>query len=120
MHFAQKCLCFKAFFRQGVFNSPDEHFRIRHVNILYYLEDNTLCIIEPTVNNAGFQQGKLVRRNKIVKNINGDTFHWKDFNIGIDICKFNKCFYMMICTFHKYCLLKKNRLSNFIQYYLIN
>ncbi|CAD1474825.1 unnamed protein product, partial [Heterotrigona itama] len=60
--FAQKCLCFKAFFRQGVFNSPDEHFRIRYVNIIYYLEDNTVCVIEPTIDNAGFQQGKLVRR----------------------------------------------------------
>ena len=105
MLFAQKCLCFKAFFRQGVFNSPDEHFRIRYVNIMYYLEDDTVCVIEPTIDNAGFQQGKLVRRNKIVKNINGDTFHWKDFNIGIDICKFNKYFYYN-CSICKYLLIK--------------
>lgn len=85
--FAQKCLCFKAFFRQGVFNSPDEHFRIRHVNIIYHLEDDTVCVIEPAIDNVGFQQGKLVRRDKIIKNINGDTFHWKDFNVGIDVCK---------------------------------
>ncbi|KOC65488.1 EF-hand domain-containing protein 1 [Habropoda laboriosa] len=95
--FAQKCLFFKAFFRQGVFNSPDEHFRIRHVNVLYFLEDNTLCIIEPVINNAGFKQGKLVRRNKIVKNVNGDTFHWKDFNVGVDICIYGIVYHIIDC-----------------------
>lgn len=86
--FAHKCLCFKAFFRQGVFNSPNEHFRIRHVNLVYFLEDDTLTVMEPPVDNAGFQQGRLVKRGKIVKNVNGDTLHWKDFNIGIDVCTF--------------------------------
>ncbi|CAL7943521.1 unnamed protein product [Xylocopa violacea] len=95
--FAQKCLCFKAFFRQGVFNSPDEHFRVRHVNIIYFLEDDTLCVIEPIVDNAGFQQGKLVRRSKIEKNISGDTFHWKDLKIGIDVCIFGVVYHIIDC-----------------------
>lgn len=84
--FAQKCLRFKAFFRQGVFDSPDEHYRVRHVDIVYYLEDDTLCVIEPVVDNAGFQQGKLVRRGRIPKNAKGDLFIWKDFNVGINVC----------------------------------
>lgn len=84
--FAQKCLRFKAFFRQGVFDSPDEHYRVRHVDIVYYLEDDTLCVIEPVVDNAGFQQGKLVRRDRIPKNAKGDPFIWKDFNVGINVC----------------------------------
>ncbi|XP_033175867.1 EF-hand domain-containing protein 1 [Bombus impatiens] len=95
--FAQKCLCFKAFFRQGVFNSPDEHFRIRHVNIIYHLEDDTICVIEPAIDNVGFQQGKLVRRDKIIKNINGDTFHWKDFNVGIDVCIYGVVYHIIDC-----------------------
>lgn len=84
--FAQKCLRFKAFFRQKVFNSPDEHYRVRHVNIVYYLEDDTICVIEPVVENAGLQQGKLVKRDRIPKNAKGDLFIWKDFNVGIDMC----------------------------------
>ncbi|KZC05165.1 EF-hand domain-containing protein 1 [Dufourea novaeangliae] len=95
--FAQKCLCFKAFFRQGVFNSPDEHYRIRHVNILYFLEDNTLSVMEPSVNNAGFQQGRLVRRGKIEKNERGDTLHWKDFNVGIDVCIYGVVYHIIDC-----------------------
>ncbi|KAG5312699.1 EFHC1 protein, partial [Acromyrmex insinuator] len=95
--FAQKCLCFKAFFRQGVFNSPDEHYRVRHVDIIYYLEDDTLCVIEPVVKNAGFQQGTLVKRDKIPKNIKGDLFIWKDFNVGIDICIYGVVYHIVDC-----------------------
>ncbi|XP_034183851.1 EF-hand domain-containing protein 1 [Osmia lignaria lignaria] len=95
--FAHKCLCFKAFFRQGVFNSPDEHFRIRYVNIIYFLEDDTLCVMEPPIDNAGFKQGKLVRREKIVKNTTGDTFHWKDFNVGIDVCIYGVIYHIIDC-----------------------
>lgn len=54
---------------------------------MYFLEDDTLCVTEPFIENAGFLQGKLVRRDKIAKNINGDYFHWKDLNVGKDICK---------------------------------
>ncbi|XP_076639105.1 EF-hand domain-containing protein 1 [Colletes latitarsis] len=95
--FAQKCLCFKAFFRQGVFNSPDEHFRIRHVNIIYFLENDTISVIEPAVDNAGFQQGKLVKRDKIVKNVEGDTLRWKDFNVGIDVCIYGVVYHIIDC-----------------------
>ena len=80
-------MCFKAFFRQGVFGSPNEHFRIRYVNILYYLEDDTISVIEPRIDNAGFDQGRLVRKGKIAKNSRGDVFHWKDLNVGMDISK---------------------------------
>lgn len=45
-------------------------------------------MIEPLIENVGFNQGKLVRREKIPKNNKGDLFTWKDFNIGIDICTY--------------------------------
>lgn len=51
-HFAiydQKCLTFKAFFKQTVVESPNEHYRIRHVNIIYFLENDTMTVIEPRV-----------------------------------------------------------------------
>lgn len=51
-HFAlydAKCLTFRAFFKQSVFESPDEHYRIRHVNIIYFLENDTITVMEPPV-----------------------------------------------------------------------
>ncbi|XP_043476443.1 EF-hand domain-containing protein 1-like isoform X1 [Leptopilina heterotoma] len=81
--YSQKCLCFKAYFRQKVFGSQTENFRIRYVNIIYYLENDTLSIVEPKIDNAGFNQGTLVRRGKITRNQNG-FYHWKHLNVGID------------------------------------
>jgi hypothetical protein len=43
----QKCLTFKAFFKQGVVESPNEYYRVRHVNIIYFLEDDTITVMEP-------------------------------------------------------------------------
>lgn len=45
----QKCLTFKAFFKQSVVESPSEFYRVRPVNILYFLEDDTMTIMEPRV-----------------------------------------------------------------------
>lgn len=84
--YAQKCLCFKGFFRQKVVGSQNEHFRIRYVNIIYHLENDTLTVIEPRIDNAGFNQGTLVRRGKIARN-DGSFYHWKHLNVGIDIGK---------------------------------
>lgn len=51
-HFAlydQKCLTFRAFFKQSVVESPQEFYRVRHVNIIYFLEDDTITVMEPKV-----------------------------------------------------------------------
>lgn len=51
-HYAQydqKCLTFKAFFKQSVVESPLEYFRVRHVNIIYFLEDDSITVMEPKV-----------------------------------------------------------------------
>jgi hypothetical protein len=43
------CLTFRAFFKQLVSESPLEHYRVRKVNILYFLEDDTITVMEPEV-----------------------------------------------------------------------
>uniref|UniRef100_A0A0K8TER5 DM10 domain-containing protein n=1 Tax=Lygus hesperus TaxID=30085 RepID=A0A0K8TER5_LYGHE len=81
----KKCLAFKAFFKQGVPNSPNEHYRVHHVNLTYFLEDDTVQIAEPTTPDAGYPQGTIVRRCKLPKNTLGEYFHWKDLNNGVDL-----------------------------------
>lgn len=44
-----------------------------------------MCVIEPPVDNSGFQQGKLVRRGKIPKDHDDNVYHWKDLNVGINL-----------------------------------
>ena len=49
--FDKKVLLFKAYFKQTVNESPSEYYRIRHVNIYYYLEDDSISVVEPPVKN---------------------------------------------------------------------
>lgn len=49
VHYDKRCLNFTAFFKQPVYENPDENFRVRVVNIVYFLEDDTLTVMEPRV-----------------------------------------------------------------------
>jgi hypothetical protein len=42
-------LTFRAFFKQSVSQSLIEHYRIRQVNIIYFMEDDTITVMEPEV-----------------------------------------------------------------------
>uniref|UniRef100_A0A7S0XFR9 DM10 domain-containing protein n=1 Tax=Chromulina nebulosa TaxID=96789 RepID=A0A7S0XFR9_9STRA len=55
---------FEAYFNDS---SKNNLIRTRIVNILYYLIDDTIEIIEPKVNNSGSIEGKLLKRHKIKK-----------------------------------------------------
>ncbi|XP_063695682.1 EF-hand domain-containing protein 1-like [Culicoides brevitarsis] len=81
----KKSLKFNAFFKQESNHTKNDHFRTRFANIFYFLEDDTIVVIEPEIDNCGFPQGKLVRRGKIIKNKRSQFYTWKDFNIGIDL-----------------------------------
>lgn len=45
----KKTLKFTGFFRQHVPESQLEHYRTRFVNIFYFLEDDTITVIEPFI-----------------------------------------------------------------------
>ncbi|KAL0121274.1 hypothetical protein PUN28_008737 [Cardiocondyla obscurior] len=55
---------FKAFFQETV-QEKWKVSRVRVVNISFFLEDGTMKIVEPSVDNSGLEQGVLVRRQRI-------------------------------------------------------
>ncbi|XP_059621272.1 EF-hand domain-containing protein 1-like [Phlebotomus argentipes] len=84
-HFVQydkMILTFRGYFRQQVAELPEDANRIRYVNILYFLEDDTITVLEPQIQNSGFPQGRIIRRSRIMKNPSGEFYTWKDINIG--------------------------------------
>ncbi|XP_033360421.1 EF-hand domain-containing family member C2-like isoform X1 [Bombus vosnesenskii] len=58
-------LMFKAFFQETVNERWKAAYQIRVVNISFFLEDGTMKISEPSVDNSGLEQGVLLRRQRI-------------------------------------------------------
>ncbi|XP_014275455.1 EF-hand domain-containing protein 1 [Halyomorpha halys] len=95
--YSNKCLTFKAFFKQSVVESPDEFYRVRIVNIIYFLEDDSITVMEPKVENAGFMQGRLVKRARIPKSGMDEYWHWKDLNLGMDMDIYGIVYHICDC-----------------------
>ncbi|KAM9233624.1 EF-hand domain-containing protein 1 [Dugong dugon] len=95
--FDKKVLKFDAYFQEDVPMSTEEHYRIRQVSIYYYLEDDSMSVVEPVVENSGIPQGKLIKRQQLTKNDRGDHYHWKDLNRGINITIYGKTFHVVDC-----------------------
>ena len=88
---------FNAFFKQTVHESSDEYYRVRDVKIYYYLEDDSISVVEPPVENSGIPQGKLIKRQRLPKTDMGDFWHWKDLNVGMNITFYGKVFHIYDC-----------------------
>ena len=53
-----KVLSFDAYFHESVVPTISrEGFRIRPVKVFFYLEDDSIQVIEPTLDNSGIPQG---------------------------------------------------------------
>lgn len=50
---------FKAYFRESLHDSR-EPYRIRLVDISFFLEDGTMKVTEPSIENCGLEQGNLM------------------------------------------------------------
>ncbi|NWV20190.1 EFHC1 protein, partial [Origma solitaria] len=97
VEYDKKVLKFDAYFQEEVATSAEEHYRIRQVGIYYYLEDDSICVIEPVVKNSGLLQGKLMKRHRVPKNEQGDYYHWKDLNVGIDLTMYGRTYRLVNC-----------------------
>lgn len=95
--FDKKVLLFDGFFKQTVHESSDEYFRVRPVKIYYYLEDDSVSVVEPVEANSGIPQGKLIKRQRLPKNDLGDFWHWKDLNLGVCVTFYGKTFHICRC-----------------------
>ncbi|XP_060762526.1 EF-hand domain-containing protein 1-like [Neoarius graeffei] len=93
----KKVLRFYGYIQEEVMDSPEEHWRVRPVVFYYYLEDDTMCLIEPKVENSGMLQGKLLKRQRLPKNKHGEHYHWKDLNIDMDLCVYGTVYRITHC-----------------------
>merc|ERR1711959_133523 len=89
-------LRFFAFFKEAVHESREEHFRVRKVTLLYYLEDNTVQVNEPREENSGIPQGCLIKCHHIPKE--RDNFYTVvDFQLGTEVTFYGRTFRIVDC-----------------------
>ncbi|KAH7947697.1 hypothetical protein HPB52_015207 [Rhipicephalus sanguineus] len=89
-------LHFQGYFREEVDNSPLEQYRVRPVDIFYFLEDDSISVREPKQENSGLSQGCVLRRHRIRKS-DGRCFHWSDLNVGNAISLYGITYKIVNC-----------------------
>lgn len=55
-----KILAFDGFFQETLQEVRGSPFQVRNVKIYYFLEDGTIQVVEPKVENSGISQGKAI------------------------------------------------------------
>ncbi len=84
--FDRKVLRYYLFFKESVNESRIENYRIRALTLFYYLEDDSMHISEPKVENSGMVQGErkgavFLKRHRAPKP-EGGFFEPADFKVG--------------------------------------
>jgi hypothetical protein len=82
------------------------------VKFFYYLEDDSLEIHEEVQENSGIPQGKLVRRHRFPKNDQGETYNFRDLNLGQNLAVYGKVF--RICDCDAFTRVRENLFRMFV------
>ncbi|CAK9020015.1 unnamed protein product [Durusdinium trenchii] len=84
------------FFQETVTESAMENSRYRHVYIMYFMEDGTVGINEPKVENSGMPQGNFLKRQKVQKE-DGTYLGPDDIHIGSEVTICGHTFHICGC-----------------------
>lgn len=89
-------LGFKCYFEEVVRGSALESKRVRKCLLFYYLEDDTLQLVEPAEENSGLPQGCIVRRHRVPRP-DGEFFAISDLKIGASLELYKKLIHLYDC-----------------------
>ncbi|XP_067460234.1 EF-hand domain-containing family member C2 [Thunnus thynnus] len=82
--FDKQALCFEAYSQEAVPEAQNETYRIRKCKIYFYLEDDTIQVVEPEYKNSGIPQGTLIRRQRIPLPPPNDDHFYSIFHFNIN------------------------------------
>lgn len=77
-------LRFRGYFKEAVAEANLENFRVRKVVIQFFLEDDTVQIMEPRQDNSGISQGQLIRRHRFPAS-GGGYVKCQDLQVGQEL-----------------------------------
>jgi len=97
--FDKQVLCFDAYFQESVVERAGEQYRVRYVRVYFYLEDDTIQVVEARTKNAGYNQGIIINRHRIPRpRPYDDTFYTiEDFNVQKEVEFYGKKFKLTDC-----------------------
>ena len=97
--FDKQVLCFEAYFQESVVERAGEQYRVRYVRVYFYLEDDTIQVVEARTKNAGYNQGIIINRHRIPRaKPYDDTFYTiEDFNVQKELEFYGKRFKLIDC-----------------------
>ncbi|CAL1137771.1 unnamed protein product, partial [Cladocopium goreaui] len=93
----KQVLRFYAFFQETVTERADENSRKRHIIIMYYLEDGTVSMSEPRIENSGIVQGSFLKRQRVSRNDGTGFIGPEDLRCGIQITLFGRTYHITGC-----------------------
>ncbi|CAH1175792.1 unnamed protein product [Phaedon cochleariae] len=97
--FDKQMLCFDGFFQETLHEFKGSPFQIRKVKIYLFLEDGTIQVIEPRVENSGVAQGTLIARQRIrfPPPMDANFYDIIDFNVGREVELYGRVFKITGC-----------------------
>ncbi|KAM4560712.1 EF-hand domain-containing family member C2 [Fundulus diaphanus] len=97
--FDKQVLCFEAYFQETVPVSDLETHRIRKCKIYFFLEDDTVKVVQPKCKNSRLIQGTLIRRSRIpLPPPDDDQFYnVLHFNVNQEMVFFSRTFTVTNC-----------------------
>lgn len=93
----KQVLRFYGFFQEHVTERPDENCRYRHVSFMYYMEDGTLAMTEPRVENSGIPQGQFLKRHRVPRQDGVGFVGPDDFKCGQGIHLYGRTYHVTGC-----------------------
>lgn len=89
--FDRKVVRFYGYFKEAVYSSPIENYRCRKCVVYYYLEDDSIHIAEPKIENSGIPQGVFIKRHRIPLS-NNQYVSLDDLRIGAELPIYGRVF----------------------------
>eukprot|EP00929_Paragymnodinium_shiwhaense_P046274 TRINITY_DN2355_c0_g1_i1.p1 TRINITY_DN2355_c0_g1~~TRINITY_DN2355_c0_g1_i1.p1 ORF type:complete len:621 (+),score=151.53 TRINITY_DN2355_c0_g1_i1:128-1990(+) len=93
----KQCLRFYAYFQESVVERWDENCRYRSVIIIYSLEDGTIQMEEPKVENSGIPQGRFLKRHMVPRADGMGYLGPTDFIVGEEITIYGRTYQITGC-----------------------
>lgn len=92
-------LVFEAYYQEPIPETALENYRVHRCKVYFFLEDDTVQVIEPKVLNSGVPQGQIIRRHRVpLPSPCEDLFYTLEhFNVGCEVNLYGKVFYICGC-----------------------